>query len=312
MCDAKTRNLPGFKTLVLFLLALLLFMTAGTSSVFAQAPSGSVYVVQPGDTFYGIATRHGITVQQLASINPGVHVYGFAVSGTHIQVPIPGLIGPTPSQCPQMHTVNPNETLGWIGGAYGVPVQQLAHINNLHPGSAVNPGNILCLPAYAALNFAFPGVGGPKPIPSPHPISIPVPAPGGPAILPRSHTPAGPWAVNFYHYQAPARLVLSRTDTAINFNWGHGSPGGGVRADFFSASWSNTFHFTGRNYRFAALSDDGVRVWVGDTLIIDGWVPQAATLYFKDYAPPAGTHLVRVEYYDSGANAQIMVDWAPH
>ena len=85
-----------------------------------------------------------------------------------------------------------------------------------------------------------------------------------------------------------------------------------MHTDLFSVAWTNTFHFNGRNYRFVALSDDGVRVWVGNTLVIDGWVPQAATLYFKDYAPPAGTHLVRVEYYDSGAAAQIMVDWAPN
>ena len=296
-----TRKLPG-KPVWAVALALLLMSLAGGSAAAAQAPVGSGYYVRSGDTYHSIAARHGITLQQLASINPGIPAYGYPPVGATLNVPIPGLIGPVPSHCPQMHTVNPNETLAWIGGAYGVHPSALAQLNNLPIGSAVNPGNILCLPSYARLNYGFQGVG---PAPAPAPMPAPVAAPS-------AHASAGPWHASYYHYQPPARLVLNRTDAAINFNWGHGSPGRHVHADLFSVSWTNTFHFNGRNYRFVALSDDGVRVWVGNTLVIDGWVPQSATLYFKDYAPPAGTHLVRVEYYDSGAAAQIMVDWAPN
>ena len=302
------RNLPG-KTVRALALALLLLLTVGASTVWAQAPVGSGYYVRQGDTVYNIAIRHGITVQQLVSINPGLPSHGYVQAGTTVNVPIPGLIGPTPSQCSQMHTVNPNETLAWIGGAYGVNPTALAQLNNLQAGAAVNPGNILCLPSYARLNYSWQGTG-PAPAPAPVPAApayVPAPPP-----RPAAHVPMGPWNASYYHYQPPAALILNQTDQAINFNWGHGSPGRGVQADLFSVSWTNTFHFNGRNYRFVALSDDGVRVWVGNTLVIDGWVPQAATLYFKDYAPPAGTHLVRVEYYDSGAAAQIMVDWAPN
>ena len=305
-----TRNVPG-KPVWVLALALLLLLTVGGSTVLAQAPVGSGYYVRSGDTYYSIAIRHGITVQQLASINPGMPVQGYPPVGSTLNVPIPGLIGPVPTQCHQMHTVNPNETLAWIGGAYGVNPSTLALLNNLPAGTAVNPGNILCLPAYAALNYAYPGVGpAPAPVPAPAP-AVPTYVPA-PQPVPAVHAPAGPWNASYYHYQPPARLIINRTDATINFNWGHGSPGRGVRSDMFSVAWTNTFQFNGRNYRFVALSDDGVRVWVGNTLVIDGWVPQAATLYFKDYAPPAGTHLVRVEYYDSGAAAQIMVDWAPN
>ena len=306
------RNLSG-KSVRVLALALLLLLTIGGSTVLAQAPVGSGYYVQPGDTYYSIAARHGITVQQLASINPGMWPHGYPRKGTTLNVPIPGLIGPVPSQCPQMRTVNPNETLDWIGGAYGVNPVVLAHLNNLPAGATVNPGNILCLPSYAALDHRFPGVG-PAATPAPAPVAAPMAPAYVPARQPVAATraPAGPWNASYYHYQPPAKLVLTRTDASIDFNWGHGSPDRAVRPDMFSVSWTNTFHFNGRNYRFVALSDDGVRVWVGNVLVIDGWVPQAATLYFKDYAPPAGTHLVRVEYYASGAIAQIMVDWAPN
>lgn len=306
-----TRNVPGKPVWWTLAFALILLLTVGSSTALAQAPVGSGYYVRSGDTYHSIAYRHGITAQQLASINPGIRLYKYPKVGTTLNVPLPGLIGPAPSQCPQMHTVNPNETLDWIGGAYGVAPNALAQLNHLPAGTALNPGNILCLPSYAKLNYGFPGVGpAPAPVPppmAPAPVYVPAPPPA-----PAPHTPAGPWHASYYHYQTPARLVLNRTDAAINFNWGRSSPARTVRADMFSVSWTNTFHFNGRNYRFVALSDDGVRVWVGNTLVIDGWIPQSATLYFKDHAPPAGVHLVKVEYYDSGADAQIMVDWAPN
>ena len=181
------RNLPG-KTVRALALALLLLLTVGASTVWAQAPVGSGYYVRQGDTVYNIAIRHGITVQQLVSINPGLPSHGYVQAGTTVNVPIPGLIGPTPSQCSQMHTVNPNETLAWIGGAYGVNPTALAQLNNLQAGAAVNPGNILCLPSYARLNYSWQGTG-PAPAPAPVPAApayVPAPPP-----RPAAHVPMG-------------------------------------------------------------------------------------------------------------------------
>ena len=68
--------------------------------------------------------------------------------------------------------------------------------------------------------------------------------------------------------------------------------------------------FTGATYRFIAMADDGIRVWVDDALIINGWKDQSRSLYYKDYAVRYGNHTVRVEYYDTRLDASAVVNWA--
>ncbi len=56
--------------------------------VVAPAPkvvtAGNTYKVQPGDTFYGISRKYGISVEELQAANPGV---GMLVEGTEINLP---------------------------------------------------------------------------------------------------------------------------------------------------------------------------------------------------------------------------------
>ncbi len=67
------------------------------------------------------------------------------------------------------------------------------------------------------------------------------------------------------------------------------------------------------SYVLKALSDDGVRVWVDDTLVIDNWHNQAATWSQGTYTSPAAgaTKRIRVEYYQNGGNSQLELDWVP-
>lgn len=267
--------------------------------------SSSTYVARRGDTHASIADRHGISVSLLHSLNPHISFYSGPVAGTAYLVPTVALTGPKPAYCPQLHTVNPGETLAWIAGAYFVDAQQLASMNNLRPTSPVYAGNVLCLPSHARL-------GGPAVKPM-LPKPAPLPAPAAPAPLPRAAVPAapkaGPWTGYYYNYQQSSAPVLTRQDTSIDFNWGQSSPGPGVGTDRFSIVWQGYHSFSGGSYTFIALTDDGVRLWVGGTLVIDGWRDQASTLYFNDYAPPRGTHLVQVEYYEAGIDANVAVNW---
>ncbi|MEY3894928.1 MAG: hypothetical protein RLZZ214_447, partial [Verrucomicrobiota bacterium] len=63
---------------------------------------------------------------------------------------------------------------------------------------------------------------------------------------------------------------LTRTDTAVNFDWGIGSPDALVGGDTFSARWSGLLLVpeTG-NYRFSTLNSDGVRLYVNGVLVLD-------------------------------------------
>lgn len=294
----------------------LLLALLWTGTVWAQTGSGSTYIARGADTYHAIASRHGITIQQLADLNPGISVYSRPFYGQSLRVPTAALIGPVPRYCPKLHIVNPNETLQWLGGAYGVPVSELASLNNMYVHTPLYPGYVLCLPAYAELR-AQPAVGVLASVLAPAPalpaVSVRLGVPSLPSAVPApASVPAGPWTGYYFNYLHSASHALQRQDAHINFHWGTRSPGPNVGADHFSVVWLGRHTFSGQNYRFVALADDGVRVWVGNTLVIDGWTDQSVTLYYKDYAPSRGTHDVRVEYFDSGITAQISVNWAPN
>jgi len=107
--------------------------------------------------------------------------------------------------------------------------------------------------------------------------------------------------------------AATRIDTAIDFNWDAGSPGvTGVGADNFSVRWDGYLKATtSGNYQFETVSDDGVRVWVNNQLIIDNWTSHSQTTDTSStIALTAGTNYpVRVEYFEAGGVSIIALHW---
>ncbi|MFO7678571.1 MAG: PA14 domain-containing protein [Chloroflexota bacterium] len=103
---------------------------------------------------------------------------------------------------------------------------------------------------------------------------------------------------------APA---LQRQEANIDYNWGGGSPDPAVQADDFSARWVRSIYLPMGHYRFTATSDDGMRVWVDDTLLIDNWQEGDVRSLSADVTLLAGDHQIKVEYYeaDGSATAQL-------
>ncbi|MCX7934193.1 MAG: PA14 domain-containing protein, partial [Planctomycetota bacterium] len=71
---------------------------------------------------------------------------------------------------------------------------------------------------------------------------------------------------------------LVRLDSSINFDWGAGAPAPEVSADNFSCRWTGKLKppRTGVYY-FYTISDDGVRLWLDNRLLIDNWTDHAPT-----------------------------------
>jgi glucose/arabinose dehydrogenase len=103
--------------------------------------------------------------------------------------------------------------------------------------------------------------------------------------------------------------VLRRCENAIDHDWANGPPGPGVNSDGFSATWSGQFSFAGGSYTFSSTADDGVRVFVDGTSLIDDWKDQGPTTTTKAVSLTAGTHTVRVDYYDRTGGALARVSW---
>jgi hypothetical protein len=101
-----------------------------------------------------------------------------------------------------------------------------------------------------------------------------------------------------------------RNDGDVDFNWGSGSPDSRIPSDNFSARWTRTIDFDNARYRFYAKADDGVRVWVGDSRVIDEWHDNSSnTTYSGEINLDGDNERVKVEYYERTGGARVEVWW---
>ncbi len=106
--------------------------------------------------------------------------------------------------------------------------------------------------------------------------------------------------------------TLTRLDPTVNFNWGNGSPDPKISVDDFTARWSGQVlaQFT-EHYTFYTTTDDGVRLWINNQLVIDEWVDQSPTEWSGGIDLVAGQRYgVRMEYYENGGGAEAMLSWS--
>jgi hypothetical protein len=69
------------------------------------------------------------------------------------------------------------------------------------------------------------------------------------------------------------------------------------------------FDFPAGDTTFIATADDGIRLWVDESLLIDAWTDQPPTTYTGTRTLTAGTHQVKVEYYENASGAVAQVSW---
>ncbi|HSW87828.1 MAG TPA: FG-GAP-like repeat-containing protein [Candidatus Saccharimonadales bacterium] len=103
--------------------------------------------------------------------------------------------------------------------------------------------------------------------------------------------------------------TLTRTDPAINFDWGSGSPDSSLPSDHFSVRWTQTTSFTGGTYIFTASSDDGIRLYVDGELILDQWTDSGYLYYTVSKALSTGNHTVKLEYYEDYGGARVKLSY---
>jgi len=121
------------------------------------------------------------------------------------------------------------------------------------------------------------------------------PAPEWSQVTPtRSYT--GEYFANRDLNGSPA---LVRQDRNIDFNWGNGSPDPSVPADNFSVRWTNTLRLDKGRYRFTVETDDGVRLFINDRLVIDKWRVQARTQHTYETSLDGGDYRIRMEYFEA-------------
>ncbi|CAH1201555.1 hypothetical protein PAECIP111893_01653 [Paenibacillus plantiphilus] len=106
--------------------------------------------------------------------------------------------------------------------------------------------------------------------------------------------------------------MAERTDANINFNWGTGSPASGVDPDTFSVRWKGLIkpQYT-ETYTFYTNTDDGVRLYVNNVLVIDNWTDHALTENSGTITLTAGQkYNIKLEYYDNVFDAVVQLSWS--
>jgi len=82
-----------------------------------------------------------------------------------------------------------------------------------------------------------------------------------------------------------------------------------VPNDSFAVRWSGVFTFPAGSTTFRVTADDGIRLWVDGAILIDKWIDQGPTTYTAAKTLTAGTHAVKVEYYENGGGATAIASW---
>ncbi|MFP4123022.1 MAG: PA14 domain-containing protein [Coleofasciculus sp.] len=127
--------------------------------------------------------------------------------------------------------------------------------------------------------------------------------------------PPKEWAIEFFRGKDlnPKNLAGYRGGGTgfLNKDWGQGHEWGiPIGDDDFSDRSTTTRYFNEPGvYEFTSKSDDGVRVWINDQLVIDQWKLQALTTNKVLLALDKGYHRIRVEHYEDWGGAAILFDW---
>ncbi|HVL39811.1 MAG TPA: right-handed parallel beta-helix repeat-containing protein [Fimbriimonadaceae bacterium] len=88
--------------------------------------------------------------------------------------------------------------------------------------------------------------------------------------------------------------------------WG-GSPAPGVPADGFATIATGSFQIAPGEYVLSVTTDDGVRVWVDDNLVLESWKYQGPTNY-ETRLKLGGPHKIRVEHYEIDGYSALKVE----
>lgn len=118
---------------------------------------------------------------------------------------------------------------------------------------------------------------------------------------------------DYYGDATFSNLLVSRVDQRIDFNWDGGSPAPEVGTDGFFVRWTGWIVPTcTQQYTFSTFSDDGVRLWINDQLVIDDWNNHSATLNSGQTGEMiAGERYpIRIEYYEAIGAAEMRLMWS--
>jgi parallel beta-helix repeat protein len=120
--------------------------------------------------------------------------------------------------------------------------------------------------------------------------------------------PITSWNVSFFALAdsvEPRTPIKTLETPRLDYMWYTPTVAGVPQSNFRIAATSDVKLAPGK-YILRAISDDAVRVWVDDSLVIDNWKPHESEVNVADIA--AGEHRLRVEYYQLTGWTELRVE----
>jgi hypothetical protein len=98
-------------------------------------------------------------------------------------------------------------------------------------------------------------------------------------------------------------------EARVDFDWGDGGSPAGLPADRFSIRWVGHWDFEIGEYTFFAHADDGIRLWLGNDLLIDRWQVGVGSYQASAQIETAGLQRLKVEYFEETGGATVRLHW---
>lgn len=116
---------------------------------------------------------------------------------------------------------------------------------------------------------------------------------------------------NYFKGQQFDTPVFTRLDNQIVFDWGNDAPDPRVPTDQFSVRWSGHILPNYSDlYTFHIKSDNGRRLWIDNTLVIDKWINDWDVDYTGQIQLVAGkVYDIKLEYFENNGGANILFQW---
>jgi len=203
---------------------------------------------------------------------------------------------PTPTSTPTGPTPTPTNT----------PIA-----TNTPTGPTATPTNTTLPPTATPTNTAVPPTATPTNTSVP-PTATPTNTSVPPTATPTPVNGTGTGLTGAYYNNMDfTGSSFVRNDATLNFNWVSGSPHSQLAVDTFSVRWTGQIQprFS-EAYTFFTTSDDGVRLWVNNQLIINNWTDHATTQNQGQITLTAGQKYdIKLEYYENSGNALNNLEW---
>ena len=130
--------------------------------------------------------------------------------------------------------------------------------------------------------------------------------------------PAIDWTAKFWKFDAASDPLTSpaaftalmskppaRTESLERLNFSNARAFGDGWTDHIAVSADGTFDLSAGKYELSVTSDDGIRVWLDERLVIDRWNIHGPT---EDHAALSGSrHRIRLQYFQNTGAAALMV-----